>query len=220
MKTKNVMLLAVTIVLLGITACKEEPKQDCAPAPERHIVVIKFDKPEYKEHIMVYSSRSAGDNTTTRLCTDYLAYPDSVIHLCGQSPYIELPDDYLLVDWKWGRVYYAKEDAIVNSKWSELKTIDEEWPLDEIYMEGPVKESYHIFISQLKAYNNNYLEYDSLGWPTYYSDRAWAACSDEQREYELSVTKTIYDNADAEYAKVVSDMINSGKLKELKNNAK
>ena len=217
MKTKNAMFLAVTAVLLGITACNEEPKQEGALAPEYYTVVIKFDKPEYKEHIMVYSARDAGE--TTRLCTDYLAYPDSVIHLCGQSPYIELPSDYLLIDWKWGRIYYPNNEAIVNSKWSELKTIDDEFPVDEISVEGPVIESYFIPISQLKAYNND-LEHDSLGWPEYYSDREWATFSDEARAYELSVKKMKYDSAFAEYAKVITDMINAGDLEKLPESCK
>ncbi len=212
MKTKNIVLLG-TLIVLSITACKDEPTpKPYVPSPGYHAAVIKFDKPEYKEHIMVYADGFS--EGTTRLCAERFALPDSVIHICGKSPYIELPQDYLLIDWKWDRIYYQNNEAIIHEKWSELKTADDKWPIEDIYVTYPVKEAYYLDIEDMKAYNGGTLEYDSIrGVGGTVSESAWAKYSDEEKEQRL-IRKNMLDSAQAYFAEVISNMIQDGKLPE------
>lgn len=212
MKKKNVILLA-TSILLGTMAC-DEPHVLNTPDPGVHVYVIKFDKPEYKEHIMVYADGFGEE--TTRLCNERLALPDSVIHLCGKSPYIELPNNYLLVDWKWGRIYYQNEEAIIRSKWSELKAADTLWPRSEIYVKYPVSEAYCISREVIKDYNNGFLQYydtDStfirLGWNV--SDQNWATYSEGLKASTLEYL-ALCDSVQAEFVEIITRMIQDGNL--------
>lgn len=213
MKTK-IILLGI-IVLSGFIACEDKPVIIQTPEPGVGAIIIKFDKPEYKEHIMVYAN-GFGEGTT-RLCSERLVLPDSVIHLCGKSPYIELPNDYLLVDWKWGRIYYSNNEAIINAKWEELKDVDTRWAKSEILVKHPVAEAYWVSREAMRDYNNGFLKYEDtdsmlirpISWSI--SDESWASFSDEHKADRLRYI-ALCDSAQAEFADILSRMISNNAL--------
>lgn len=215
MKLKKLIPAIGTIVLLLTTACHNNigPHD---PDSGNCVTIIKFHKSEYKEHVMVYALDPAKYSTTS-LCTDHICLPDSIIHICGKSPYIELPDDYLLIDWKWKRLYYQNNEAIINTKWSDLKDEHTRFPTSEIIVMYPVAEFYHFSISTLREYNNGYLESDDPN--SYNGDPACPCYTDDDwnrlsPEHEMRVLKYAeqYDNAQIEYAEILKRMIEEGNL--------
>ena len=84
------MMLALLLSALCI-GCKERP----APEPYRNIVtVVKLKDPTWRDYII----SSMYPNKSRIGAAAYNVVGDSV-----RTPYRELPNDYMLVDWRWYR---------------------------------------------------------------------------------------------------------------------
>lgn len=217
MKLKNTIMLCLT-AMLGTTTCDPNMVTPRDIAPEYHVTVIKFHEPEYKEYIMtVYAGGGS-----TGMSMEYLIVPDSVIHLCGTSPYIELPDNYLMTDWKWGRVYYQNNEAIINHKWNELESIYTQWDESELYVRYPVAKAYAIPLSFLREYNNGVKYdidvdtcYDCKRWSYLrtgdYSEMEWSILTPERRT-EILQHVNYGDTVQGEYVEILTRVIEEGNL--------
>ena len=94
-----------------------------------YIEIIKLEQPEFKENIMVYAPGNEENELAVSVFNSYFCISQEIEPICGTSPYIELPDDYLLLNWRWKRIfdYIINEEAIVSDLWSELEDIHQTW---------------------------------------------------------------------------------------------
>jgi len=204
------------LVVLCLTTCQEGcgcNNNELNSLPPFRITtgIIKFKQTEYKEYVMAYFSTREGCALSLE---SYYFQPLSSLILYGQSPYIELADDYLLIDWKWFPVYWVDNEAIINKKWTEwteLKSRDICLPIEDLYVSYPVMELYSIDPCKIKEYNSGYLKYDIPEYIGIFSERTWACMKKQQRERILLRTVEI-DNAFVEYAEILTRMINEGSL--------
>ena len=102
-----------TFVLCLSFACSHS-----APVPDPglgYIEIIKLEQPEYKENIMVYAPENEENALAVSVFNSYFCISQEIEPICGTLPYIELPDDYLLLNWRWKRIfdYIINEEAIV-----------------------------------------------------------------------------------------------------------
>lgn len=206
---KKIILFFNTVIILCIISCSED-SANYALAPKPGVCVIKFKQPEYKNYIMTYSLTK--DRKVLTLATTHFAFPASVINMYGQSPYVELSDNYLLIDWKWGRIYYPNNEAIINEKWTEFKDIDTKWPVEKLYINRPVEKYYYVYTDKIKEYNEGYLKYDSLFFlrGLDFSEEYWRF-SDEEKEWMMNEAEKM-NKAYMEYTEILNRMINDGKL--------
>lgn len=146
------------------------------------LTVIKFTKPEYKENILATDEHM------------YYSFPkdDSVFYACalpepkrkkycdwfeknnlvGTSPYIELIDDYLLIDWHWLYFFAHLEDKVnanfgltilTELKWADIKTLDDEWERNIPNDHNAIDTIYHFKVRALDDYRGDY-SYKTIGW--------------------------------------------------------
>ena len=212
---KNAILFLM-LVMLSITACERNnsndyPNDDCCLPPKPAVEIIKFKKSEYKDYIMVGSPEET--STLLTLNTYYFAVPSSVFNLYGQSPYIDLMDDYLLIDWKWNRIFYQNNDAIITEKWAELKDLNTTYSLEKLYVNHPVAEYYWVEIDKIKECNGGYLEHDSVTpfWRTEYVARDWEKFPEVEKEAIIYWAEKT-DRAFVEYTEILLRIISEGKL--------
>jgi len=203
MKTKILLFSLIT------TLCAVSCTYPVGPGlpPEPSVEIIKFKRPEYKDYIMTSSMSKTA--RALKMATSGFVLPDTVLNLYGQSPYIELVDNYLLIDWKWGRIYYNNNDGIIKEKWTELKDIKTVWPLDQLYVDYPVAEAYYVYVDKIKEYNGGYLEHDEVAPFMRVEDAT--PLFEEQKEWVMYWLEET-DSAFIEYAEILSRMINEGKL--------
>ncbi len=107
MKTKICILLSLC---LGFIACDSDCQ--CDPPPEvlnnGALLIVQFKKPEYKDYIMIVFPDTARMTVTNQeiYFTSNNGYnptalpPTELIDVYHKSPYIDLVDNYVLVDWK------------------------------------------------------------------------------------------------------------------------
>lgn len=208
MKQKNVRLkrgyVVFLLIMLFTIGCKVQPG-DFIP-PIEGVVVVKFKNPEYKEYVLVNSlAESEGDSIS--MCGKQFILPASVVDLYGKSPYMELIDGYLLVDWKWYLLVSTKEQAIIKSKWSELTDRQACWPLTDIYEEFPIEAIYSVPIGSMEQYYGgriDWAQYDTSG--DILTEEEWMRYSKEEKE-ELNETVRFNDKAYAQYVNILNDMI-------------
>ena len=89
-------LLSVMVALVNFTGCE---KRGSADLPPETITIMKLKKPEYKDFIIAYAGRDS--------IIAYRTNKNGLDGRSGYSPYWELPDNWLLVDWKWNFFGYT-----------------------------------------------------------------------------------------------------------------
>lgn len=90
--------------------------------------------------------------------SDYL---EKVLQICGTSPFIELVNDYYLVDWKWVNILpccvgldakYCNDYCFVaNDTWSELTTVYTTWRKSQV-SDMRISEKYLVVIPLIDIY--------------------------------------------------------------------
>ena len=123
MKPKSLFIISMLVcVLFGCN--KPEPKPTPGPqgepAPEEPWV-IKFKDPSYKNYIVAnyYGDFiSMGDR-------DYFKPDGCWKTMQGRCPYIELADDYLLLDWRWPA--YWPSPVLLLVPWQEQTSWLQRW---------------------------------------------------------------------------------------------
>ena len=85
-------LIAMVIISLSFFGCRQNEDPDPGPLA----VVLKFKNPDYKNYIL--ANYFEGEDKI--LGMRYYSCEEP-IGQTGYSPYWELPNDWLLVDWNW-----------------------------------------------------------------------------------------------------------------------
>ena len=154
MKSKNCFMpfLLLAAILVCFAACE---KKSYDVEPPTHVTVLKFKKPEYKNYILVNSGST--DSIVVAMRFNSCEEP---VGKSGYSPYWELPDDWLLVDWKWP-IFPYKVGLVVltNQTWDKYPQKEQlplpKWSLlSEPYVRQPVEKMLHIGVEKLAEYNN------------------------------------------------------------------
>lgn len=185
--------------------------------------VLQFKEPEYKEYILTDISFDGTYWTCNRFHTGP-TLPIEVYDVYHKSPYIDLVDNYVLLDWKNYHIIYemvSKYDdkyddiAIIKNKWEEFDDFEKEWPLENLYVKDPWKKMYTLKVDTLNYYNNG-LENPHLSEivQCVLTMKEWehdhfAPYYEEELEYGAKI-----DNAYAEYKEVLIKMINDGVLED------
>ena len=146
MKTKHFFVVAYILRALCIIGCNRQPFTN---PYTNYVTVIKLEKTEYKQYVLAPESGYTGKAGF---------YGDANIFGDGASPYWELQDDYLLIDWRWymfpryQTTYYLIFEpwtAQNSYAWSENNT----WRLDTCqYIKNPIKRRYDIDITKVNEY--------------------------------------------------------------------
>lgn len=146
MKTKHFFVVAYILCALCIIGCNRQPFTN---PYTNYVTVIKLEKTEYKQYVLAPESGYTGKAGF---------YGDANIFGDGASPYWELQDDYLLIDWRWymfpryQTTYYLifePWNAQNSYAWSENNT----WRLDTCqYIKNPIKRRYDIDITKVNEY--------------------------------------------------------------------
>lgn len=146
MKTKHFFVVAYILCVLCIIGCNRQPFTN---PYTNYVTVIKLEKTEYKQYVLAPESGYTGKAGF---------YGDANIFGDGASPYWELQDDYLLIDWRWymfpryQTTYYLIFEpwtAQNSYAWSENNT----WRLDTCqYIKNPIKRRYDIDITKVNEY--------------------------------------------------------------------
>lgn len=192
------------------TECDSGKELNSIPPREIVVQIIKFKQPEHKDYILTHFSTR--ENCGLSPVMECISFPDLNVSPYRQSPYIELADDYLLLDWKSTIMWDTR--AIINEKWTEWIDDNTCWNTENLYIEYPVAELYHIEQSKIKKYNNEYLENSEINsLAGFYFQKDWACLTNQQKDY----LKKWFDNADnayVEYTEILTRMISEGKLDE------
>jgi len=118
------------------------------------VAVMKLTKPEYKNYVLAshttdYPDYYVGDRGNQ--CQDSIGKT-------GYSPYWELPDDWLLVDWKWRLFPYIENVVLTEQTWNKYpwgpQSSSPQWPLTEPHEDNPIEQVHWIKIANLEYYSN------------------------------------------------------------------
>ena len=148
---KKLFYILSLILLLGLAnSCNRD-----SALPTPHAVVIKFKHPEYKDYIL--ANYFKGEDFIFGMRYNRCIDP---IGQAGFSPYWELPDDWLLVDWKWFSFPYDAGLVLLNELTWDKFEIDAtnisgipKWPLTEPHIIQPVEKIYYINARHLEEFS-------------------------------------------------------------------
>jgi hypothetical protein len=216
-KIKLIMLFSLFFIILCATGCDRgcnngNQENSIPPLQIDGVQIIKFNEAEYKDYILTcFSTR---EDCALRMVSSKFFLPPSVLNLYGQSPYIQLADDYLLIDWKWRNVYWEDNEAVINKKWTELKDRSICFPIEDLYVSYPVNEHYFIAFDKIKEYNSGYLEHTITTYvDDFYAEENWLCLSKQTKTNVLDWTEET-NKAYIECAEILNRMIQDGKLGE------
>ena len=147
-------ILAIVVILIFtsnlLTGCEQN-----ASAPPPSVTILKLKQPIYKNYILA-NYFSGGDSIIlmrARRCEEPTGQ-------AGYSPYWELPDGWLLVDWKWFSFPYNAGLALLTEQtWDKAeyrdgKQFPQKWPVSEPHILQPVEKIYYIKAEDLAKYAN------------------------------------------------------------------
>ncbi len=221
MKTKIIGLISICLCFI---AC--DTGEGLAP-PELtngYLMVVKYKQPEYKEHILVALPEKRDKSLTIMHGSRMGGFPDAfpipkvIEDIYGQVPYIELLDNYLLLDWKYFEVFATvilEETSIIINPWEEMEGMEDlrkTWPLENMYVQYPFEEIITIPIDNLNSYVGGKLKYPTVAdfILIYESNNDIREYSEEQQN-EIRQEAHIADCAYAEYTDILNEIILSGK---------
>jgi hypothetical protein len=149
----NIMLAAFISVSLCGCEQKNTPQTE-VPEPPLSITVIKFKQPEYKNYILAANLRDSKGFEATR---GYLC--DEPIGKTGISPYWDLEDGWVMVDWNWPGFPYAISTALTEQTWDNFVWPGNEgkwpnWPETEPHTGYPFSHLLYISVANLEIYSN------------------------------------------------------------------
>lgn len=147
MKTKlyiTTHFFMLHMVSLLLCSCTPDPIIDNANPGQSNLTILKFnDKTQEKYlvagHPIITYSSMALDNTFTYeedtisfmynpyihsslYYTDLVHFAETELNICGTSPYIELVDGYVLVDWRWN--YFHQITLVSQKEWYSQRVTD------------------------------------------------------------------------------------------------
>ena len=176
---KSVFIFGMIIVItlsasLGITSCKPTP----SPEPPPTVKLIKFAKPEYKYFVLAeYNPYDSVFSQT---------YPHNECEDAGRSgysPYWELPDNWLLIDWKWNLNSVYEIVLLTNYTWEQYMSYIKNdsiptWSFAEPHVSHPIEQELYINLWALDKYKDSITPYQ-----TYQSEPDEEPCSERYVEF-------------------------------------
>lgn len=138
------------------------------------VLLIKFYEPSNKNKILAYINGRDGVEETTGSSDAYMmrfnvcvAHPHN--HFApkwtypfpesNHSPYWELPNDWLLIDWRWtGFPYSQASSVIIDKTWEELYDSSWVWQRELVIDEYPIAGWKYVNIENMALQINK--EYD------------------------------------------------------------
>ena len=99
--------------------------------PLLYLEIVKFSSPEYLNYVVAEKDYSGDEE---HLCTIRGAGGSCQELFLGSSPYIALPNDYYVVNWKWGSFLYQPTNFLINVKWSDVKNRHQRWDYPSIVL--------------------------------------------------------------------------------------
>lgn len=117
------------------------------------IMLIKFKQVEYKNNVLARDTEYKD-----YLYPAFSMYCGGVIPQTCSTPYLDLPDGWLLLDWKW---YYMEITApcviMTELTWEQVEFPDSillKFPYSEDYISDPVEKLYSIEPKTIEKYSN------------------------------------------------------------------
>ena len=135
--------------------------------------LIKFNDPTYKNNILAYVGGRDGVVATSSSDAHMMRFNVCVAHPynhfaqkwiypfpeSNHSPYWELPNDWLLIDWRWtGFPYSQASSVIIDKTWEELYDSSWVWQRELVIDEHPIVEWKYINVKKMALQINK--EYD------------------------------------------------------------
>lgn len=148
MKTKlyiTTHFFMLHMVSLLLCSCTSDPIIDNANPGQSNLTILKFnDKTQEKylvagHPIITYNTMVVGNGFVYEEDTisfmynpyfhfqfssyaDFVNFAEKELNICGTSPYIELVDGYVLIDWRWNYFYHIT--LISQKEWYSQRVID------------------------------------------------------------------------------------------------
>lgn len=151
MKTKFFFIAAFGCLLVACTS--NEPIPNMTPTHYMYMNIVKFSSPEYLNYVAVEK--------------EYMGDEEHICHIrflegraceelyIGSSPYIALPDEYYIIDWKWGDFIYPPTNFLIDVKWSEVESRNQRWEYPSIYITSNfIKEWGYVSYKTIDTYLN------------------------------------------------------------------
>lgn len=188
-----------------------------------HTSVVKFVDPEYANYI--YGTTNSRDGLIKFWSGYYIDHYALDKDIAGKSPYIDLGDGYLLIDWKWA--YHPLDDIIIKKTWSEMSSTKQTWNIDSVeIIPGPyLAEVYRLYFYDVdkylhiqkdeKDYNEDLTPTENAGFHAYeyywlHHPKNESLNQTELEEYERNKAKA--DSIQSEYVEKLRGIIEKGKF--------
>lgn len=150
-------MLATAVIFCSCERNAHEPEPAKDPEPPLSVTVLKLKKPEYKNYVLASRFNDSGNECFESLRGNLCKDP---IGQSGYSPYWELSDNWLLVDWKWGDFPYAISAVLTEQTWDKYEwegvTNSTKWSLTEPHEDNPIEKIHYIYIDHLETYSNTH----------------------------------------------------------------
>ena len=140
---KKSIILIIAILALGFLSCenREYPNNYVPLQTDMFVVeIIKTSDSEQLQFVVAeevpilsdttYSPQGpilSGDSNEYQIRGIGGVYEELFL---GTNPYIELGDDYYLVDWKWGEFLYEPTNVLVDVKWEDVMSRQQVWSIE------------------------------------------------------------------------------------------
>lgn len=125
MKHIYIFIIALCAAVF-FSACEEkhESAPYLDPTPLMYMRIIKLSSKDYLPYVIADKTI---DGTGYKIRC-------SVGGVCqelflGTSPYIALPKDYYLLDWKWGDFIYRPSNYLIDVQWTDVQDVQQIWDL-------------------------------------------------------------------------------------------
>lgn len=223
---KTFYLLSVFTIIAVTSSCDSiSPIETSKPSTIEDaltLTVIKFTNPSYKDNILATDTDNR-DKQDVFYAFDYRITEISNINvydwvakynMIGQSPYIELTDGYLLIDWHWviilnlGDKYNSNygRTILLEQKWSDLKDFSQRWSRSTPNDHESIDRLYYFKIKAIDDYRD-----DKSYLTTGIENHLWIRGNDSQRDslqsvYATCLKQILNDNDYTEDDWVVSEI--------------
>lgn len=162
---KHIAFIILSVIPLMLISCNSQtseiPVNDFIDRPVMGLQLVKFKSPEYVKYVAAESVTVEWD-TIKGYPSDKLVGKKSAYKIrgaggtcqelfLGQSPYIELIDNYYLVDWKWGYFIYHPSNVLLDVVWTDVNDRQELWDLETSIVSSD-------FIEEWGAVNRNNID--------------------------------------------------------------
>lgn len=194
------------VALMTFSSCE---KGDKGELPLDSITIVKLKQPQYKDFIIATLVPGA-DSITAYRTNKY-----GVIGKSGFSPYWELSENWLLVDWKWPSSFpyrpLADNVLLENETWDKLTSELQKWPLETPHIAQPIESVHYLKASKLAEFLNKTYGQDVIALVM---DRPCMVDDDDkQKEQIISELDDVWTMFQTD----LSTVINNGDLEELLN---